>query len=91
MNKDLIDIMKARYEVISALTMQLENKLKAFPSGGIIIRHIGNNTYYYYKDTNSDEKLLHKEDNDLIEMLIQKQYLMKVLRPPVGWGAVVSG
>lgn len=79
MNKDLIDIMKARYEVISALTMQLENKLKAFPSGGIIIRHIGNNTYYYYKDTNSDEKLLHKEDNDLIEMLIQKQYLMKVL------------
>ena len=81
MAKLLIDDIKARYELVSKMAKQAEEKLESFPNGRIKIKHNGDHTYYYFVEEgeNYKEKLLSGNDKKLIEDLIQKRYIKKVL------------
>ena len=80
MNKTLKDNLTTRYEAITSLIVQLENKIDLLPAGRISIKQIGNNSYYYLTSETSNNKLLCKDDQPLIEAIIQKQYYEKVLK-----------
>ena len=80
MNKPLKDILTTRYELITSLIVQLENKLALLPEGRIIVRQIRNSSYYYLKTDGSENILAVKDDQPLIEAIIQKQYYEKVLK-----------
>ena len=77
-NKTLLEA-TSRYKKISALTQEIEHKLQEYPSGRIEIKHISNRSYYYLVTSGSEERLLINED-ELIEKLLQKNYLKKVLK-----------
>lgn len=79
MVKKLTDDINARHEIVSRMIFQAEEKLKTFPDGNIKIRHIGSKAYYYLTgaDNLSGEKML--TDKTLIDALIQKRYITKVL------------
>lgn len=82
MLKNTKEKMETRYLILSDLIKQIDNKLKRLPSGRIKICHHGNKVYYYLAVNNDakETKLLNKDDHKLIEDLIQKSYLEKVLR-----------
>lgn len=82
MNKVDIDDLKARAELITSLIARIEDKIKEYPSGRIKICRRGNRAYYYLTDSQSNSKviLLKKADHELINNLVQKSYLEKVLR-----------
>ena len=63
------------------MAKQAEEKLESFPNGRIKIKHNGDHTYYYFVEEgeNYKEKLLSGNDKKLIEDLIQKRYIKKVL------------
>ena len=78
-----IDIMKAlnsRYILLSKSIEDIEKKIKILPEGRIKIKERNGNTYYYLADTKSADKYLGPNDVVLIEQLIQKDYLKKVLK-----------
>ena len=77
-NKTLVEA-TSRYKKISALAQEIEHKLQDYPSGRIEIKHISNRSYYYLVTPGSEERLLINED-ELIEKLLQKNYLKKVLK-----------
>lgn len=78
-NKETID---KRVELLSALIIQLEKKLKNMPSGSLKICQRNSQPNYYLagSDVYDKEKLLNKNDYKLIEDLAQKSYLKKVLK-----------
>ncbi len=80
MNKTLKEILTTRYELISSLIAQLENKMALLPDGRITVRQIQNNSYYYLKADGSENILALKDAQPLIEDIIQKQYYEKVLK-----------
>ena len=78
-----IDIMKAlnsRYALLSKSIEDIEKKIKILPEGRIKIKERNGNTYYYLAETKSADKYLGPKDVVLIEQLIQKDYLKKVLK-----------
>ena len=81
MNKRLTDEIKARYELVSKMEKLAEEKLKSFPEGRIKIKHSGNHVYYYQasENANSFEKYIPENNKKLIDDLIQKGYIKKVL------------
>ena len=82
MLKNTREQLETRYMILSDLIKQIENKLKHLPSGRIKICHHGNTVYYYLTGYNDakETKLLNRDDYKLIEDLVQKSYLEKVLR-----------
>lgn len=78
MPKELKDDINARFDLLSKMVDQAGEKLSAFPDGRIKIKHRGEKAYYYQTNVNdSGEKLL--TDKALIDALIQKGYIIKVL------------
>ena len=80
MNKKITDEMKQRCDLILKLTSKTEQKLKSFPEGRISVKHKGDKVYYYYVGPNKEERKLKDDDNRLLEAMLQKSYLQKVLR-----------
>ena len=69
-----------RYVLLSKSVEDIEKKIKILPEGRIKIKERNGNTYYYLADTKSADKYLGPNDDVLIEQLIQKDYLNKVLK-----------
>lgn len=81
MNERFTKSISDRYELLLKLENTIEQRLKDFPDGRIKVKHTGNKPYYYLTGGNigSDEKLISKEETDLIKKLSQKGYFKKVL------------
>ena len=58
----------------------IEKKCRTFPEGWINIRCRNGRFYYYFAGADDKDRFLTREDAPLIEQLIQKDYLNKVLR-----------
>lgn len=77
---DFIKELNARYELLTKSIEDIEKKSQIFPEGWIITRSRKGRTYYYSAKYKSKEQYLSLEDAALIEQLIQKDYLNKVLK-----------
>ena len=77
---DIRKDMDVRYALISKSIKDIENKINSLPEGRINVKTQNGNVYYYLDGTSSKEKYLSHNDNELIEQLIQKDYLKRVLR-----------
>lgn len=80
MTKNIKDEMNDRYELINKLTRKTEQRLQCFPEGRISVKHQGKNTYYYLAGKNIKERMLKEDDSKLLEALLQKSYLEKILK-----------
>lgn len=80
MNKCPKEDMKERYELIMSLTGELDKKLKELPEGKLYIKHHKYGDYYYRVVEGHGEEYLCRADNQIVENLIQKGYLEKVLK-----------
>lgn len=77
---DIKKCLEVRYELISKSIEDIENKLKHLPKGRISIKTRGGKTYYYLAGVAKGEIYLGPNDMELIEQLVQKNYLKAVLR-----------
>ncbi len=82
MNKNIMEQIEERSELLKKLSKRTTEKLKSFPRGSIYIRHRKNKVYYYLVDDSSGikEKLLDRNEKEYISALIQRNYLEKVVR-----------
>jgi len=72
--------LNARYEMLSKSIVEIENKIVELPEGRINVKHQKDKAYYYFDGTKTKERFLSKDNVELIEKLIQKDYLQKVLK-----------
>lgn len=78
-----VDIRKdldARHGMLSKSIEDIEKKMQSFPEGRINVRVRNGKTYYYLACSDGSDKYLSREDTKLIEHLIQKDYLNRVLK-----------
>lgn len=68
-----------RLKILSALADRTEQKIEKLPEGRITIRARENRSYYYYSSNECLDKYIDSTDKGLIEGLVQKRYLEKVL------------
>ena len=82
MKNSAITGINSRYVYLTDMIEKLKFKLSKAPSGRIRINRHNKNPYYYLVDDTTDlsGKRLGVNDQALIDMLIQKQYLIKVLK-----------
>lgn len=79
MQRSIKEILDERHEMLTKTADTIGGKLEKYPAGRIAIKRHGDRIYYYsYGETG--EKLLKKEDRKLLEDLLQKSYLEKVVR-----------
>ena len=79
MQRSIKEILDERREMLTKTADTIGGKLEKYPAGRIAIKRHGDRIYYYsYGETG--EKLLKKEDRKLLEDLLQKSYLEKVVR-----------
>ena len=79
MEELLRDKLNKRMDIVTKMAFQTETKLKGYPEGRIKISKRGKNTYYYQISNRTNLKLLKNTDRKIIDKLIQKRYLEKVL------------
>ena len=81
MIKDLLKQIKSRKHKIDVLIRNIEERLTVMPSGRIRVDSRKHVTYFFVVNDEGDHngKKLGEEDADLIQLLIQKSYLQKVL------------
>ena len=72
--------LNTRSELLAKSIEEIEKKIKTLPEGRINIRHQNKRSYYYLFGVDSTEKYLDSGDRELIEKLIQKDYLKRVLK-----------
>lgn len=72
--------LNARYELLTKSIEDIEKKCRTFPEGWINIRCRNGKFYYYFAGADDKDRFLTRKDAPLIEQLIQKDYLNKVLR-----------
>lgn len=72
--------LNSRYEMLAKSMEDIEKKKQSFPDGWINTRYRNGKTYFYLANYESKEQYLTHEDDALIEQLIQKSYLNKVLK-----------
>lgn len=72
--------LKARYDLLTKTIEDIEKKSHSFPEGWINTRSRNGKTYYYLANYEAKEQYLTQKDSDLIQQLIQKDYLNKVLK-----------
>lgn len=77
MKKGIKDVIDARCNRLLELKKTVEDKLKSLPEGKVRIRHYGKGVYYTRADSSNKESSLH--DNELIQKLIQREYLETVI------------
>lgn len=78
---DLLKLINGRKIKIDNLIRNIEEKLSAMPSGRIRVDKRKSGIYYFVVDADDDHNgtKLGEEDSALIQQLIQKNYLQKVL------------
>lgn len=74
------DDIYARCQLLSNLVSHIESRLNMFPDGRIKIKTIHGNIYYYLAFNGKPDVCLKANDSELIGLLIQKSYLISVLR-----------
>ena len=72
--------LNARYELLSRSIRDIEKKISLLPEGRINVKSHSNRSYYYLDGTDSGENYLGPDDIELIESLVQKDYLKRVLK-----------
>lgn len=79
--KKFLNDMDERLRVISGLIVKLEKKVMTYPEGRVRIQYCGKRKYYFHVEDGSDNngKPIDKKDTKLINGLIQKNYLEKVI------------
>lgn len=75
--------MKARYELLLNTIMELKHRIEKLPEGTVYVRHQNGHVYYYRLMPDKVETTMGSDDRELIEALVQKEYLLKVLRSAV--------
>ncbi|MCR5383126.1 MAG: coiled-coil domain-containing protein 60 [Saccharofermentans sp.] len=80
MEKNIKDYLDERQKLLIKMIDMTEEKLMTAPAGRISTRHHGKNIYYYLIDENDEEKIIKKEDKELLGNLLQKSYLEKILK-----------
>jgi hypothetical protein len=80
MKERITDMLMQRHDLILNLINKTEQKLKCFPEGRVCVKRHGDKPYYYYVSQNAPERILKSEDSSLLDALLQKSYLEKVLR-----------
>ncbi|MBR6881248.1 MAG: hypothetical protein IKN14_09260 [Clostridiales bacterium] len=79
--KDTCQTIRDRYGLLTALQEQLKKKIGDYPEGRIRIKRDPYSVYYIFVDkSGKDIRTLGSDDAALIEDLMQKSYLQKVLR-----------
>ena len=77
---DISHDLNVRYELLSQSIKDIERKLCVLPEGRINVKFQKDNVYYYQATADGHEKYLGPNDTKLIESLVQKDYLKRVLR-----------
>ena len=82
MIKTFKDRIQDRKKRLTEMRMMTEEKLSSYPEGRISIKHRNSDTYYYLSASElvQPEKLLNKDDHELVEKLLQRSYLEKILK-----------
>lgn len=73
-------ILNARNELLSKSLRVIEEKIQQLPEGRVSIKHQCNKDYYYWGRIGRTEKYLGPQDLELIQALLQKDYLKRVLK-----------
>ena len=74
------EIIKVRNELVTRAADEVKRKIDDLPDGRINIKHIKCGTYYYHSVKEAGENFLSDNEADMIDKLIQKSYLEKVLK-----------
>lgn len=69
-----------RYGLLSKSIVSIENKIMQLPEGWINVKVRNGNTYFYLCGSGKNDIYLAPQNQDLIEKLVQKDYLKKVLK-----------
>lgn len=77
---DISHDLKVRYELLSKSICEIEKKIELLPEGRINVRHLNKKDYYSCITPDGHEKYIDSKDTKLIEDLIQKDYLKRVLK-----------
>ena len=80
MTKPLIKLIADRYELITRTVKALEERLKSFPDGRLVVEKHKGGTHFILVVKGQNKRYLSKNDSRLIEQLIQKDYYSKALR-----------
>ena len=72
--------LNARLDLLTKSIEDIEKKNQTFPDGRINVRVHQHRSYYYLDGGKSKDRYLTRKDATLIEQLIQKNYLNKVLK-----------
>ena len=72
--------LNARFDLLTKSIEDIEKKSHTFPDGRVNVRVHQHRSYYYLDGGESKDRYLTKEDAPLIQQLIQKDYLNKVLK-----------
>lgn len=80
MAKTISQNLTIRNELLSKSLIDIEKKIEHLPEGRIKVKHINKKDYYYRTGIGSYEKYLGPQDLELIQALLQKDYLKRVLK-----------
>ncbi len=80
MTRPLIKLIADRYELITRSVKALEERLKSFPDGRLVVEKHKGGTHFILIVKGQNKRYLSKNDSRLIEQLIQKEYISKALK-----------
>ena len=80
MTRPLIKLIADRYELITRTVKALEERLKSFPDGRLVVEKHKGGTHFILIIKGQNKRYLSKNDSRLIEQLIQKEYISKALK-----------
>lgn len=80
MTRPLIKLIADRYELITKTVKALEERLKSFPDGRLVVEKHKGGTHFILIVKGQNKRYLSKNDSRLIEQLIQKEYISKALK-----------
>ena len=87
---DTLERLQTRYEILQKTIRQLDKKLKSFPEGRIEIKHHHKGTHYCLAGTGQGVIYLASKEQELLEQLIQKSYLLKTQKAALAEAEVVK-
>jgi len=80
MSNPILENMKLREQLLTDTITALVNKAMAFPDGKISIEHHKGGFHYISIGTDSKKRYLNKNSQELIDQLIQKDYVQKAIK-----------
>lgn len=74
----MLDEIKSRIDLLSRTIERIEEKISSLPEGSVIVKHRNGTPQYIYN--HGEIKYLNKNDQKLLEDLVQKRYLKNALK-----------